>query len=395
MSWPPSDDDESAASARDDGAAELKDLAAFMVLTSTSVDVLKNYERIDGTPVVPGVDWGKPTAQRDKLWQKFRKTTLRNARKAVQRRKKYPPKHDKHRSSLPLDYSPLRFIRLRLNILRSARQCAELPEWTKADYESQFSNSNMSSVGLTTADLLTLANLLCDDDIGKSTLLGAKTHVEGKYVDYHVELDLTESGHYVGTLGHTHMHIARVPRSTVEGEKSYDSIQVSVNQDDTSRSAHHLRHPPTFGEGGEAVFFSVAYSSAAQVAYAKEMQQQSVARGELSSNQLSRQVLCSSIEEVPDKIVYYCVRFKGVSFLPQVLQNDPDLLELIPNAIATTGQAVAGEHESEHGRVVAGFNCAGFEFSLAIDGRSDKLSNGPSVEDFLSNRVKSMTLSGA
>lgn len=394
MSWPPSDDDESAASARDDGAADLKDLAAFMVITSTPVNVLKNYERIDGSPVVPGVDWDKTTPQRDNLWQAFRKNTLRNVRKAVQRRKKYPRNHLKHIDSLPLDYSPLRFVRLRRSLLRS-RKCTELPEWTEADYKSQFSNSIMSSVGLSPSDLLVLANLLCDDDIGKSTLLGAETHVEGKYVDYHVELDLTESGHYVGTLGQTHMHIARVPRSTVEGEKSYDSIQVSVNQDDTSRSAHHLRHPPTFGEGGEAVFFSVAYSSAAQVAYAEEMQQQSVAKGELSSNQLSRQVLCSSLEKVPDKIVNYCVRFKGVSFLPQVLQNDPGLLELIPNAIATTGQAVAGEHESEHGRVVAGFNCAGFEFSLAIDGRSDKLSNGPSVEDFLSNRVKNMTLSGA
>ena len=120
--------------------SDLRQLNAFCAIKGITGKTLKCYERIDGSPLVPGVDWNKITSETNSRWYKYCHGPLRNAKKGVEsRRQKLFSEVPTDTNYLPLDYNPNLFIRPRSGYRPPLT-------WTAKDYHSQFRRPPISDM---------------------------------------------------------------------------------------------------------------------------------------------------------------------------------------------------------------------------------------------------------
>jgi len=364
----------------------LRDLCTYGHITGIAPSVFKYYERIDGSPVLPGVDWDCPTDEGKKKWtRRFLKSTWRNTKDSMLLRRKFP-KHqvDKHTHSLPRDFSISDYLKPRRSVLRSQDRCPELPEWTAEHYESQFL-SNMD------INLDTLKSQICHADLGRATLVAAGAEVEGRHVDWSILCNPNSSGFCVFDCNGVQVQAKRVPRGTQLGERALDVFGISVVQGDTSRPTTFISRPFSLGRDERKVFFSVTTSSAIPAKYAEARAEKlGDGLGTEAAMVIAERALHTRLLSCPEREQTFCIEFEGVKFVPHLLQ-DPELGSHFDFPISCEHMFAKGVTEDRG--VTSPFVTNGFNFKLAIDGRSDLLDHDHSKTAFITKKLKDFTLS--
>ncbi len=398
MSWSDSDlsEDEAPprfATPRAEDDSVLRDVCTYFHVTGTPRDVLKYYERSDGSPIVPGVDVMGPSTKLAKeqatTWDRFRKSLWRNTQKSMERRRQYPEGHKKHANSLPLHYSPHNFLRLK----RWARHEDHpgLPLWTKEHYDSQFRN-NMVSFSVDA-----LKALICTASIGHAELLNVNAPVDGQLVDYHVRAAFTRAGIAHWSVNGTYFQCARIPRAVVlEQTQIVDVITISVISSDTSRPSYHIFQPFTYSEGYNKIFCSVKKSSAVQAEYAKA-RAAALPEDTSDARHYCERTFHTELDQLPDKVTTFCIEFGDTEFIPKLLQDgDDNFVELFERGIFTELTVAEGDIQEPGGGRECPFAAHGYDCVVPIKTRLDNMKSKARHDDYLAERFdKSVKISGA
>jgi len=370
----------------------LRDICTYGHIVGISPSVFKYYERIDGSPVLPGVDWDFPTDEGKKKWiRSFVKTTWRNTKNSMLLRRKFLKRQvDKHTNSLPRDFSISDHLRPRRSVLRSQGRYPELPKWTKEHYESQFRSAMASNI-----DFEALKAQVCYSHIGRATLVGAQSQVDDQLVNWHVKCQPDSSGFCVFECDGVQVQAKRVPRGRTLSQRSLDVFDISVVHGDTSRPTTYISKPFSLGDDRQKIFFSVTTSLAIQAQYAQERAEKLGDGPGVEAMVMSERALYTSlVNDGQDREKTFCVEFDGVEFIPLLLQ-DPELATHFDSPISCELMVAEGETEHEDVPSPFPFVAIGFNFTLAIDGRSDLLDQGESKTAFITKKMKDFSISGA
>ena len=372
----------------------LRQLTVYSAITGMTGTTLRCYERLDGSPLVPGVDWDNETSQTKVIWQHFLKSPLRNAKKAVEIRLKFVDElHSPHTDYLPLHYDPKNFIRPR----KGYHNLLNPPLWTTEHYESQFLPATMK---FSAEVLASMSEQFIMKRCGVVRFLDLRSKVDGKDVDYHIQVEQSPAGHAAFTVNGISIHLNRVPRGCKVGPNSHDVLELTVIQHDSSRIYKQLMEPPTL-HGNRRIHLSVYHSTAVEVEYVKEKLDRVGEHADRLGNKFearadSQTAFLRQLDAVPDSKTNICVEVKNVQLLTGILQ-DKELVRAEENAISAEPYFVAefGSDDTNEGYRYQ-YSVAGTESIIALEGRVDpmqKPQEKETLQDVLSKKLDSLHLS--
>jgi len=367
----------------------LRIICTFGAITGIPAGHFKFYERHDGTPILPGVDFDHPTADGIKRWKnRFVKSAWKNSNTSVSRRRLYPiTDKSKHANSLPLDFSIYDYVKPRRALRRSGAKYPQLPDWTLQHYHSQFLQGSKMQIG---ADVL--KRLLCNAHIGGVELMNAETTIDGNQVKWHLQAFLDSGGHCYFDVDGVSFQMSRIPRARVVDGRALDTVGISVINGDTSRPFTHIMYPPELSTDKKKIFVKVTKSSDLQVKYAEE-RAAGLGDDSMDSKVLAEESFLAKLQTCLDSEISFCIEIAGVSFASAILQ-DSELLKHFPHGLSSKRRDVEGYIEHDHG-MESPFALQGFEMEIAIEGRSDMLHKEETREDFIQKAFEKMTISGA
>ncbi len=392
MSWPPSDDDESAASARDDGAEGLRQLLIYFYITETPIILLKSFERRrDGGPIVEGM--ARPDSRDGKdAWRSFEKNVWRNVGIAVERRRKHPKHHSAHTNSLPLHYSPFEFIRPR------RQRCPELPSWTQQHYESQF-NSTMASTR--ERQFEQLKAMVCRSLIGRTVIDEVGGETDGKDIDLHLKTQTSPNGQALFNLMGDCISILRTPRGAKSDRSDnaaacvHDILSVSKMSGDTFTASQGAVIPYTLVDDNSKLVFTLYSSNAMLLNYFAARQ------GRVNSDvtatearKHAEQAFLIEAQKQPSVIsLTISIEIVGVKFVPKALQ-DARLTSADPKLISTSHHYVHGLMTDVNGIDGTPYGMGGNDVTLVIAGRDDSMEKEETANEILRQRLEDLRLEG-
>ena len=372
----------------------LRDVCTFFHITGAKPDLLKDFVRFDGTPLVPGVDWDCVTSYTKKAWKQFIKSLWRNTKASVERRQKYPESDsNKHANSLPHDFNIFHLLRPRSSL--GHHRLSYLPKWTEDHYYSQFRSSNVPMADLD-ADAVKRS---CFSYIGTAELVGSGCVVEGKPVDFHVAARFDRDGHLFFACGGAHFMGSTVHHGALVdpdiADSTVDAVMFSVLNPDTSCPNAHVAKPFSFGQEGNKIFTSIKVSAAIYAIYAQHRHDLLSNRNDVRQVMFdSQQELLTKIKNLPDREISICVEFpKKFRLVPGLLQRDAELVHHFPEGIDTKTSLVQGTTVEQLTSTSHPFAVAGVDMLLGVGGLHH-LEKKDNAEDYLKKRMDRLTISG-
>jgi hypothetical protein len=366
----------------------MRKIAAYCYITGTQPKTLLYFERRDGKPIIPGVYWNQPTLTEEEkeLYRNFTQVVFRNTKKAVDRRRKIiPPDDPRHIDSLPLDFSILDIIR---PLHRFYGNHPKLPDWTSEHYKSQFGMP---------ASINPKHNhyaLLCRAQIGEAEVVETDTVVDGNHVDIHAKVRTNQAGFIYTRVHNVYIHAMRVPRGRKSADQTYDTLNLSIVHDETSRPTSHILTPFSISDDQSKVFFNVITSSDHQVAYSKGRLRRLTDAAASGAVLDAEQTFLTSISQIPDETTSFCIEFENMKFMPKVFQDeDEEFIEHFPSGIDVKHYFQSGRGVDPQ-KISAPFAVSGWDAVLAIDGRADDLRPKKTQEEYIAEQMRRLKFSG-